>query len=415
MREWPEVYIKKLKELHYKYPYQNTLISKELSKYGVRKSPHAVRAQIKKMGWRDVYPSELNEIDLDAVPPDEPSGDTKVNHIDPQDHLDTELKEREEKRGIKAYKRGHDLLVSEVERLKLELEFFKSLKDVTSYDMPVEAESALSYSTAMSIWSDWHVEEEVKPKTVNNLNAFNLDIARKRVEHLANRVVKFIRMYRRDTEVKELAIFLGGDFITGNIHEENMENCLLRPLEAVIFAEELIASAIEFVHAHADIKIVVFCVPGNHSRITKKIRYATEQGNSLEYYMYHHLAKHFQSEPNVEFVISDSSLFYLKLFGMNIRMFHGQQIRYVGGVGGILIPTRKKIAEWDKAIPADLNLLCHWHQEQKFGKVIVNGSLIGYNAFALANGFEYEPPKQQFFLINGQHQRVSIYSPVFLP
>ena len=97
---------------------------------------------------------------------------------------------------------------------------------------------------------------------------------------------------------------------------------------------------------------------------------------------------------------------------MNIRCAHGHQIRFGGGVGGLLIPMRKKVMQWDKIIKADLNLFAHFHQEQKGQKIIVNGSMIGFNKFALDCGFEYESPKQAFFLINRKKKAVSIYSPI---
>jgi len=329
--------------------------------------------------------------------------------------LKSELEMRQATRERKQSKTAHETLLRNFEKLQKELAHLKCLHDVSSHKIPFVEPTSRSVSTAVTMWSDWHLEEEVRSSAINGLNNFNLEEAKKRVEYLANRIVKFLRMYRRDTEIDRLVICLGGDFITGNIHEENMENALLRPMDAIMYAEELIAGAIEFIQAHVQhLKLTICCVPGNHSRITDKMRFSTEMGNSLEYYMYHHLAKYFHDNKDIEFVISSSPLLYLKIYGMNIRMMHGHQIRYSGGVGGLLIPARRKVSEWDKAITADLNLIGHWHQEQKFGKIVTNGSLIGYNSFALSGGFEYEPPKQQFFLLNGNKKAMTIYSPVLL-
>lgn len=329
-----------------------------------------------------------------------------------QKTVDDELRKRKQVKDGREFRQTHDHLLQRIESLEKELTTLKAIPDVNSYEIPYVEATHRSESTAVTLWSDWHCEEEVKASTVNGLNSFNLDVCRQRIEHLANRVVKFIRMYRRDTDIKNIVIGLIGDFITGNIHEENMENCLLRPMEAIMLAEELIAGAIDFILAHTKINVTCVCVPGNHSRITDRIRFSTEMGNSLEYYMYHHLAKHYRGNVDMTFAISPSALCYCKIYGLNVRFLHGQQIRYSGGVGGLLIPARRKVSEWDKAIPADLNMIGHWHQEQKFGKIVTNGSLIGYNAFALAGGFEFEPPKQQFFLINGHKRAMSIYSPI---
>lgn len=332
----------------------------------------------------------------------------------PAPRIEDDLRERKHRQEQTAHKQDRERLLAEVESLQRELEAVKHIKDIDTYEMPIQPETTDSHSTAFTIWSDWHIEERVEKNTVNGLNEFNLDIAKKRVEYLANRVVKFLRMYRKDTKIENMVIFLGGDFITGNIHEENLENCLLRPIDAIMYAEELVASAIEFIKAHTEINIKVVCVVGNHPRITAKVHYATEHGNSLEYYMYHHLAKYFKKHGGAEFFIAGSSHFYLDIYGLKIRCAHGHQVRYAGGVGGLLIPLRRKVMEWDKAIKADMNIMCHFHQEQKFGRILVNGSLIGFNKYALDRGYEYEDPRQSFFLLNGNRKKLSIYSPVLL-
>lgn len=341
-------------------------------------------------------------------------GTPENTHVAKPVTVDEELLKRKAKEQAKRERVYKESLLKRIDTLEHQLNNLKAMEDVSSYTIPTAAPSKDSYSTAFTIWSDWHVEEEVKPHTINGLNKFNLEVAKKRVQHLANRVVKFIKMYQRDSKIDTLVIALLGDFITGNIHEENLENCLLQPIEAIMYAEDLIAGAIEFILANTNVKIKVPCVVGNHPRITKRVRHATEQANNLEYYMYHHLAKYFEGNSRVEFAVASSAHLYLNVYGLNIRMAHGHQIRYMGGVGGLLIPLRRKVAQWDKSIKADYNFFGHFHQEQSFGGNVVNGSLIGYNKFALDGGFEYQDPRQAFFLINGNKRKLSIYSPILL-
>ncbi len=212
--------------------------------------------------------------------------------------VDTKIKEITIKDITKQFMSKEKLLLKRIQGLELLLNKTKEFSDVDTYSIKYKEATTISRSTAFTIWGDWHSEEEVKGEAINNLNRFNLDICQRRVEYLSNRVVRFVRMYRKDTEIDKLVIVLGGDFITGNIHMENLESSLLRPIDAIIFAEKLIASAIEFVDLHLQIDITVVCVVGNHPRITKKVRHSTEMGNSLEYYMYHQLAKYFSGASN---------------------------------------------------------------------------------------------------------------------
>ena len=86
-------------------------------------------------------------------------------------------------------------------------------------------------------------------------------------------------------------------------------------------------------------------------------------------------------------------------------------MRYGGGVGGISIPLNKAVAQWDKANRADLTLVNHYHQYRYFGNIICNGSMIGYNAYALSIKADYEPPCQNFFLIN-KTKGLTVSSPI---
>ena len=75
-------------------------------------------------------------------------------------------------------------------------------------------------------------------------------------------------------------------------------------------------------------------------------------------------------------------------------------MRYGGGVGGLTIPVNKAIAQWDKLHQVDLDVFGHFHQFMDGGKFISNGSLIGYNAYAMSIKAGFEPPKQAMFLID---------------
>ncbi len=134
--------------------------------------------------------------------------------------------------------------------------------------------------------------------------------------------------------------------------------------------------------------------------MTKKIHVSTEGGNSLERYMYHNIADYFEDNKRVTFLIAEGQHSYLKVYDMTIRMLHGHSVKFGGGMGGVTIPVRKAISQWNKVRRADLTLLGHFHQMLDGGDFIVNGSLIGYNAYALSIKADYNIPSQTFFLIS---------------
>ena len=81
---------------------------------------------------------------------------------------------------------------------------------------------------------------------------------------------------------------------------------------------------------------------------------------------------------------------------------------------GITIPVNKAIAGWNKAHTVDLDVFGHYHQRFDGGSFICNGSLIGYNAYAVSIKAGYEPPSQTCFLINRQFQAKTAVMPIFV-
>jgi hypothetical protein len=148
--------------------------------------------------------------------------------------------------------------------------------------------------------------------------------------------------------------------------------------------------------------------------MTKKTHFSTEAGNSLEYLMYHNLANHFRDEPRVTFMLSRSYLTYVDVAGYLVRFHHGHAIKYGGGIGGIFIPAFKAISQWDKGRQANLDAFGHFHQVKDGGKFITNGSLVGFNDFAVRIKADYEKPKQVFFLVDHKRKEKTVTTPIFL-
>ncbi len=296
----------------------------------------------------------------------------------------------------------YKMLLEETERVRKELEIALATEDFKTSVIDYRVSSGSSEAVAFAIASDWHLEELVAPEKVNGLNKYNLEIAKQRAEEFFQNTVRLLSKEQKDVKIDTLVLALLGDFISSNIHDELLENCLLRPAEAIIFAEELIASGIEYILAHTKVKLIIPCCVGNHTRITRKVHISTEQGNSLETIMYSHLSRYFEKNKRVKFVIAQGYHQYLTVFeSYTVRFHHGHAMRFAGGVGGIYIPARKAIAQWQKVKYANLDVFGHFHNYKIDGDLFVlNGSLIGYNAFAVAIAADYERPRQAFFLVD---------------
>jgi hypothetical protein len=279
--------------------------------------------------------------------------------------------------------------------------------------------SSESESVAVVAISDHHIEEEVIASHVAGLNEFNLEIGAKRNERLWQGAVRLIDILKRDTTIKQVIPALLGDFITNNIHEDAIASNLLLPMEAMQLAEDRIVTGIKFMldNTDPDTKFLIPCHSGNHARITKKQRVSTEAGHSLEYLMYHHLRRYFEGEDRITWQIAEGYHTFTRLFDGKyvIRWHHGHDIKYNGGVGGITIPVNKAIANWNQAVrDVNLDVFGHYHTYINAGNFVSNGSLIGYNDFAVSIKASYEPPQQAFFLVNKRWNAKTMSTPIFL-
>lgn len=313
---------------------------------------------------------------------------------------------------LAAERRKHKAALREINRLHREIAGYEVVSVPPKKRVIRGTRRKRSHAgVAIAMASDWHVEEVVKPSTVQMRNKYNPEIAQERADRFWRKLVMLTERNRHDTTINELVLILGGDFISGSIHEELAESNAMPPLEAILFAQELIHSGLCYVKQHFQ-RIVVICKDGNHGRMGytgSRIRHSTRTGNSLEWAMYQNLAKQHQ---DLEWVIEDSYLTYYKVYDKVLRIHHGDAIKYAGGVGGLEVPMKRAYYQWNMNEPADINMMGHYHQYMP-GYNLVNGSLIGYNAYAAANKFQAQPPMQSYLILH-EHLGVTVHSPIIV-
>lgn len=327
------------------------------------------------------------------------------------------LKDREDNKIVNDKNRinaKNKVLIEQIEALERENEALLQLKKpLNAVSIKAKGNSGTSESTAVIMLSDWHIEETVRKETVNGLNEYSLKIAEKRAVTCAQNSLKLYQMVSFDHEVPNIVVWLGGDFISGNIHEELLAACSLPPIKAILKAQELIMGFLDLLLRETKTNITVVCSSGNHSRITKKVHVSNEVGNALEYFAYSQLAQIYKKEKRLKFVIEEGYHTYVKVYDLTLRFHHGHFMKYQGGVGGITIPVKKAINEWNKAKKADIDCVGHWHQFFDGGNFIVNGSLIGHSPYGINIKAGYERPQQSFFLINSKKGK-TVVAPIIV-
>ena len=375
------------------------------------------------MDFEMLLPDKKNSLEFviatpAVAPAATPTDEASRVAMTPEQLQEVKLEELRMKSGSKESRIS--FLEKRVIALEKENAVFGSLKGIKPevIDILPRAASQESESAMVIAWSDWHIEESVIPSQVSDKNEYTLAIAENRFLNLLSGSLSWYRIQSRESAIKTIVLALLGDFITGSIHEDLAEGNQLAPAEAIHKAYSMIVSGIKHMLANtpADVQFVVPCHSGNHGRMTKDQRIATESGNSLEYFMYLMLQDYFASEKRIKFIVQAGYHSYVRFFegAYEVRFHHGHQMNYGGGVGGITVPVNKAIAQWNKAHAVNLDVFGHFHTRFDGGNFICNGALIGYNAYAVSIKASYEPPSQTCFLINREYESKTAVMPIFV-
>lgn len=334
---------------------------------------------------------------------------------EPASDLPAEMRKRADNAAIKSCNRKYELLLQEHQRLNELYDNALLIKEPTKVTVPKIIASTKQKQEAVAIvqFSDWHVEELIEKSTTQGLNQYNPQIAAARSRKLTLNTLKLVEKERQDVKIDNLVLCLGGDFINNYLHEHDVQMNTMAPIEAVLYVKSLLKESLLTIASHGKFKcITLLCVRGNHSRLTKKMQTSNDYKMNLETILYYMLKSEL-SDSVFDFHIPESEMGYIEIYGKSIRYFHGHQIRFQGGIGGITIPLHKAIMRWDDTRRADFNLMHHYHQLGMPVKTVsINGSLCGYNSYALSNGFKYEPPLQSFQILD-KDRGFTVRTPIF--
>lgn len=330
--------------------------------------------------------------------------------------VDRKIEFTKERHQNRRHLEEHKGYVQRIIDLEKDIELLKAIKDYSTrkFDIPTPAVKKKNEATAIVQWSDWHVDEVVEFETVNGMNEFNKEIARKRAFKLFENTVKLIDSQRSAVIIDNLVLHLGGDAIGGYIHPELAQTNSMSPLQGIFYAKDLIVAGIDYLLQHGNLKnIVVVTSRGNHPRLTPKMQFSNDYSMNLETFLYWSLADYYKNEKRINFKIDQSDLCYITVYDKILRFFHGHQIRFQGGIGGLTVPLYKAIHRWNANMKAYYNFMCDKHTySTPTPDCQVNGSLIGYNAYAVSHGFSHQPPLQSFTLLDSK-RGITIKAPIF--
>jgi len=263
-----------------------------------------------------------------------------------------------------------------------------------------------SHATLMLLLSDLHFDEVVDLAEMDGLNAYNRDIATRRLERWGRHVVKLARHYLSGVRYDGVVLMLAGDTFSGNIHEELKETNAALLFQSLLYWVEQLLGALQML-AEEFGKVHVVAVPGNHGRQTRKPRFKGRAGDNIDWLLAKLLERDCKHDSRFSFQIPDSFDAWFQVYGRGQLLYHGETGGGFG-IGGIWPPImrmRAKYAQVHMAIgkPFETLWIGHWHQLIATPSLVINGSMKGYDEFAKGHQFVPEPAQQAMALITPEN------------
>lgn len=265
--------------------------------------------------------------------------------------------------------------------------------------------------------TDTHFDEIVKPEEVGFINAYNREIAEKRLKKWVEKVIVLARDYVSGVDIEGLFIPATGDLLSGDIHAELKESN-----EDMLYAsaDHWINQLISAISVFADEfgKVHIAAVVGNHGRSTVKPVFKGRAKSNIEWLMWRQVARYFEADERVTIQVSDSMDLTVTIYNTNYLLTHGDQYRGGSGISGAMAPLmlgqhRKAVRQMATDEPMDIMVIGHFHQYLQLPGLIVGGSMKGYDEFAYGHNFRPEPAQQAFWVTSPEYGP-TIHAPVHI-
>jgi len=262
--------------------------------------------------------------------------------------------------------------------------------------------------------SDIHMGEEIKIENMGGRNSYNMKIAVRRLERYFQSVVKMGTEHWTGPPPDAIYLVLGGDMISGEIHEELAKTNDLLSIPAVqILAEALAAGITLLRESFPVIPINVISVPGNHGRTTKKPEskdFSLNSYDTLVAWLLEWWATH-KGMKGVTFSAPRSGDAVVTIHGWTHLFTHGDRIGSRGGAGfvgpaaTVSRGMQKLIMDYSaEGIIIHTIVIGHFHTDLELEQGFCNGSVPGPSEFSKTFRMRSHPATQLMFTVHPQYR-----------
>lgn len=263
------------------------------------------------------------------------------------------------------------------------------------------------HGTACLLLSDLHLDEVISAPQMNGVNAYNRRIALRRLQVTAEKFPMMARDFVSGITYDGCVVFLNGDIFSGNIHEELRATNEVPIMNSIDYWVDPIVALLRLA-ADEFGKVLVVGRVGNHGRNTFKPIFKNRVEDNFDWLFYRIIARELASDSRFSWDLPTSPGGVVKVYSTKFFAHHGDDIKGGTGISGIFTPMsladfRKSKVQMAIDDPYDYLVLGHWHQYMTLPRIILNGSLKGYDEFARGHNFGFEVPQQAFWITTPEH------------
>jgi hypothetical protein len=252
---------------------------------------------------------------------------------------------------------------------------------------------------------DWHYGEVVDFESTGGVYQYNPSIAAERFDHTVDQAIEL----GREHKIGELVVILGGDMISGNIHddlnrtnESMVVNQTLEMAEIVTGGIDKVSSAFSVVRA--------LSVSGNHPRLEKIPHFKHKQTENLDYMLDQIVQLMTKKQGNLEWLTRKSFWNNFEVEGRRFLTMHGDTNKQQNSMGISFYAIEKELRKYmglvnDGTIPHFHDMITH-HQHTLAAIPVggamnyINGSGKGGDEYSLAGSRPPSPARQRFLAVS---------------
>ena len=204
-------------------------------------------------------------------------------------------------------------------------------------------------------------------KVDNQFNYYDTEVAEDRLKQLTNKTIQYCKKH----DISHLNIELLGDMVSGTIHTGVRVQQEEDIIQQIIDCAELLSNMVNDLAEYVE-NVTVYSVYGNHGR-TESNKHDAINSENYERLIYYFMKNRVKG---VRFIDSQGEDFIKYYdFGKTFVISHGDKDKQASAIEAYSKMLGEQVGEVH---------LAHWHEFKEVGNVIVNGSVVGSDDYAVS-------------------------------